>query len=53
MSVISQGFDYRPEEVLCSPAVGEAAPALAQAPQPRSQLTTMPVSAQTDHSVVH
>lgn len=41
MSVISQGFDYRPEEVLCSQAVGEEAPAPVQAPQPFSQLTTM------------
>lgn len=40
MSVISQGFDYRPEEVLCSQAAREEAPA--QAPQPFSQLTTMP-----------
>lgn len=53
MSVISQGFDYKPEEVLCSQAVEEVAPVSAQAPQPRSQLTTMPVSAQTDNSVAH
>lgn len=52
MSVISQGFDYRPEEVLCSQAVREAAPAPAQAPQPLSQLTAMPVSGQADNSTV-
>lgn len=49
MSVISQGFDYRPEEVLCSQAVRKAALASAQSPQ----LTTMPVSAETDNSIVH
>lgn len=32
MSVISQGFDYRPEEVLCSQAVRKAAQAPTQAP---------------------
>lgn len=53
MSVISQGFDYRPEEVLCSQAVRKAVQNPAQAPQPFSQLTTMPVSADTDNSMVH
>ena len=53
MSVISQGFDYRPEEVLCSQAVRKAAQAPTQAPQPFSQLTTMPVNTETDNSMVH
>lgn len=52
MSVISQGFDYRLEETLCSQAVREAAQAPAQAPQPFSQLTTMPVKANADNSMV-
>ena len=52
MSVISQGFDYRPEEVLCSQAVRKAAQGPAQAPQPVSQLTTTPVIADTDNSLV-
>lgn len=53
MSVISQGFDYRPEEVLCSQAARKAARAPAQAPQPLSQLTAMPVSAETDNGNAH
>lgn len=52
MSVISQGFDYRPEEVLCSQAVKEAAAAPAQAPQPFSRLTTMPVGEEADNSMM-
>ncbi|TNN72997.1 hypothetical protein EYF80_016787 [Liparis tanakae] len=47
-----QGFDYRPEEVLCSQAVRKAAPAPAQAPQPFPQLVAVPVSADTDNSTV-
>lgn len=52
MSVISQGFDYKPEEVLYSQAVRKAAPAPApeQAPQLFFPLTTMPVSTETDNS---
>lgn len=50
MSVISQGFDYRPEEVLCSQAVRKAAPAPAQAPRLLSELTATPVSTGTDNS---
>lgn len=47
MPVISHGFDYRPEEVLCSQAVGKAEPSAgcAQAPQPRQSAT------QTDNSL--
>lgn len=50
MSVISQGFDYRPEEGLCSQAVRKAAPAPAQAPRLLSELTATPVSTGTDNS---
>lgn len=53
MSVISQGFDYRPEEMLCSQAVGKAVLVPAQAPQPFSLLTTMPVSRDAHNSTVH
>lgn len=34
MSVISQGFDYRPEEVLCSQAARKAAPGPSSGPSP-------------------
>lgn len=53
MSVISQGFDYRPDEMLCSQAVGKAVLVPAQAPQPFSLLTTVPVSRDAHNSTVH
>lgn len=58
MSVISQGFDYRPEEVLCSQEVrkgslgpGNRPPAPAPAPHLPSELTATPVSTKTDNGV--
>lgn len=50
VSVISQGFDYKPEEVLYSQAVRKAAPAPEQAPQLFFPLTTVPVSTERDNS---
>lgn len=50
MPVISQGFDYKPEEVLYSQAVRKAAPAPEQAPQLFFPLTTVPGSTETDNS---
>lgn len=47
MSVISQGFDYRPEEVLCSQAVRKGT----LAPRLLSELMATPVCTETDNSV--